>query len=415
MQEVHLDLSCGSLISRRVAMKLEKEYDVVVVGAGPAGSMAAYMAASAGVSVLLLEKDREIGIPVRCAEAVGKDGIEKVLGRDIDPRWIATEISRFQFVAPDGTSIYPKVNMTGYVLHRKIFDFDLAVRAADAGATILTHAYVNGLKIKNGAVTGVTCTIDHDDYEFSSKIVIGADGVETRVGRWAGLKTTISMNDMESCSQMTLANLDIDANMCIFYFSQEKFPGGYAWLFPKGNGTANIGLGISGKMSRKKTASIILQTFIHDNFPNAAILSKSIGGVPCADRMAKISGAGIVLAGDAAFQSNPLSGGGIISGMIGGKIAGQIASQAVKNGKNSAHFLEKYEKEWDRALGHSHRRYYKLKEAINKFSDDHLINTANMLQKIPPHKHTLTKIFQTALRNQPSLLVDIIKLLSPFS
>ena len=101
-------------------------YDVIIVGAGPAGSMAAYSAAKENASVLLLEKDRDIGTPVRCAEAIGKDGIEKILDTPVNPRWIAAEIKKFQFVAPDGTIIHPQVPMTGYVLHRKLFDYDLA-------------------------------------------------------------------------------------------------------------------------------------------------------------------------------------------------------------------------------------------------------------------------------------------------
>jgi digeranylgeranylglycerophospholipid reductase len=397
-------------------MNFKKEYDVIVVGAGPAGSMAAYTAAKGGASVLVLEKDREIGVPVRCAEAVGKDGLENVLGHTINPRWIASEIRRFLFVAPDGSHVYPKVRMTGYVLHRRLFDYDLAVRAVNAGALVITRAYVNGLQFNDEtAVSGVSCIIDGHLYHFSAKIVIAADGVETRVGRWAGIESTVPLGDMETCCQMTLANLRIEDDMCIFYFSQEKFPGGYAWLFPKGNGTANVGLGISGINSRSKSASRRLQDFIACNFPNAAIISKSVGGVPCANRLPKICGDGILLAGDAASQSNPLSGGGIISSMIAGEIAGNIAAQALQKGIYSEKFLQRYEKEWDRTLGNAHRRYYKLKEAINKFSDDHLNKTAHLMQKIEPQKQTLTRIFQTALRNQPSLLVDIVKILSPFS
>jgi len=340
---------------------------------------------------------------------------EKVLGHTINPRWIASEIHKFLFVAPDGTHVYPQVRMTGYVLHRRIFDYDLAVRAANAGATVITRAYVNRLQFNDETVSGVSCIIDGHRYRFSAKIVIAADGVESRIGRWAGLKSTVPLGDMETCYQVTLANLKIEEDICVFYFSQEKFPGGYAWLFPKGNGTANVGLGVSGINARRKSALKRLEDFLECNFPNAAIISKSIGGVPCSNRLPRISGNGILMAGDAASQGNPLSGGGIISGMIGGGIAGNIAAQALEKGIYSEKFLQRYEKEWDQALGHAHRRYYKLKEAINKFSDDHLNKTAHLLQKIEPQKQTLTRIFQTALRNQPSLLVDIVKVLSPFS
>jgi digeranylgeranylglycerophospholipid reductase len=128
-----------------------------------------------------------------------------------------------------------------------------------------------------------------------------------------------------------------------------------------------------------------------------------------------MSGNGILLAGDAAFQSNPMTGGGITSGMAGGKIAGQIAAQAIESNDFSADFLKRYEKEWDKVGGANQRFYYKIKEAIKELSDEQLNNTAHAVQKVPQDKQTLLKIFQVALGKQPSLLLDLVKLLSPFS
>jgi digeranylgeranylglycerophospholipid reductase len=396
-------------------MLLKNSYDVIVVGAGPAGSMAALWAAKNGVSVLLVEKDREIGVPVRCAEAVGKEDFEKVLEGSIDERWIAARINRFQFVAPDGTSIYPQVNVTGYVLHRKLFDFDLAQRAAHCGAKVITKTYVSGLVSKNGTVKGVICNYKGKSFQIRTKVVIGADGVESRVGRWAGITKTIKMRDMETCSQVTLTNTKIPEDLCTFYFSQKKFPGGYAWAFPKGNGSVNVGLGISAEFARKKVADECLDEFLKNHFPHASILYKTVGGVPCADRLEKFSTAGLVLIGDAASQANPMTGGGITRAMIAGKIAGKIIAEKVKNNKVSAKSLKAYDREWNKVAGKTQRKHYKIKETIKLLSDENLNSTAQILKKIPPKEHTLLKIFQTALRKKPSLALDILKVLSPFS
>jgi digeranylgeranylglycerophospholipid reductase len=396
-------------------MYLKNEYDVIVVGGGPAGCMAAYSAAKENVSVLLLEKDREIGSPVRCAEAVGKDGLEKLLGNGINPRWIAATINRFQFVAPDGTIIFPQVPMTGYVLHRKLFDFDLGLFAVTAGAQIVTKAYVMNLLRSNDRVSGVQVRINGIDHSIKSKIVIGADGVESRVARWAGIDTTIHMRDMETCAQMTLSNLKISADTCIFYFSQKLFPGGYGWVFPKGDGTANVGLGISGDKARSESAFSKLETFVRKEFPNASVLYTVVGGVPCGNRLPRLSGDGIILVGDAALQANPVSGGGIATGMTAGKIAGKVTAEAIIAKDYSYKFLKKYEKEWDSVCGNSQKRYYRLKEGISKLTDEQLNKTAHNLKDIPQEKQTLVKIFQTALIKQPGLLVDIAKTLSPFS
>jgi digeranylgeranylglycerophospholipid reductase len=396
-------------------MKIKDKYDIIVVGAGPAGSTAARVAAEAGARVLLLEKDRDIGVPVRCAEAVSKDGVENILQRPIESRWIADEINRFKFVAPDGTIVYPQVKMTGYVLHRRLFDYDLAKWAASKGVTVLTRAYVCGLLEREGYINGVVCQYQGQVNQIEAKVVIGADGVESRVGRWAGLDTTIRMGDMETCSQVTIQSNLIKSGVCEFYFSQKDFPGGYAWVFPNGKDTANVGLGIAGNLVRRKSPQQRMNEFMDKYYPGAAILSHTVGGVPCANRPKKISGDGFLLAGDAAFQSNPMTGGGITSGMAGAKIAGKVAAEAVRLGNFSEKYFRQYEKEWDRIGGSNQKLYYKVKEGIKLLSDEKLNDTAKVINNIPPEKQTLLKIFQTALSKQPSLLIDLIKLLSPFN
>ena len=396
-------------------MKIKDKYDVIVVGAGPAGSMAALHAAREGVEVLLLEKDREIGIPVRCAEAVGKEGVERILEEAIPPSWVAATVTRFLFVAPDGTKVYPQVNMVGYVLNRKIFDLELANKAGQSGAQIETRAYVRNILMGDKKVEGVVCDFNGESRPIRAEIVIGADGVESRIGRWAGIDTTILMKDMETCAQVTLGNLPIEMDTCIFYFSYKKFPGGYAWVFPKGRGMANVGLGIAGNAVKGKSAQSRLDDFINEYFPGAPVLSKTVGGVPCANRLSCISGDGLLLAGDAAWLSNPISGGGITTAMASGKLAGSIAARAVKSKNCSASFLMVYEKEWDQLGGKTHRRNFKIKEAVRKLTDEHLNATAHAIRKLDPERQTLLKIFQTALINQPALLIDIIKVMAPLS
>ena len=146
-----------------------------------------------------------------------------------------------------------------------------------------------------------------------------------------------------------------------------------------------------------------------------SVLNKTIGGVPCGKRLPKLSADGILLVGDAALQANPISGGGIATGMTAGIIAGRVAGKAVQANDVSSAFLNAYEKEWDKSCGNAQKRYYRLKEGIKKLSDKQLNETAHALKDIPREKQTLTKIFQTALVRQPSLLVDIVKTMSPFS
>jgi digeranylgeranylglycerophospholipid reductase len=384
---------------------VNKEYDIIVVGAGPAGSMAARFAAEKGVSVLMLEKDRDVGYPVRCGEAISKAGVEEFITPD--EKWIAAKISKFSFNAPDGTEVILDFGEAGFVLERRIFDYELARTAADAGADILTRAYVNGLLFNDGKVSGVKYEHQGEQKEIKSKIVIAADGVESRVGRWARLKTHIDFRDMESAVQITAANVPVDQNTLYFYFGKDVAPNGYFWIFPKGNNKANIGLGVSGIIGKKRSAQSYLNDFMSKHYPDAPVLTTIAGGVPCAVTLGKISALGILLVGDAARQVNPLSGGGIASGMIGGKIAGTIAGEAVKM-KKLDHILT-YDKAWANRLGKRHETFDRIKNGIYNFSDEKFNNIAHAVNKVPYEKRTLGKVFTTALFNQPSLLIDVAK------
>ena len=112
--------------------KDQKEFDCIVVGGGPAGATFARIAALGGLSVLLLEKDRDIGMPVRCGEAISDAGIRLFV--DPDPRWLASTIDRIRLIAPDDTEIEFDMLEKGYILDRRIFDYDLAQYAANEGA-----------------------------------------------------------------------------------------------------------------------------------------------------------------------------------------------------------------------------------------------------------------------------------------
>jgi digeranylgeranylglycerophospholipid reductase len=384
---------------------MKDNFDVIVVGAGPAGSVAARFAAEQGVSVLMLEKDRDVGYPVRCGEAISKKGIEDFI--PLDEKWIAAKISKFSLNSPDGAEVVIDFGDAGYILERRIFDYELAKIAANKGAQILTRAYVNGLLFDGDKVSGVKYEYRGEQKEAKGKIVIGADGVESRIGRWAGLETVTHFRDMECCVQVTASNINIDPNTLYFYFGKQVAPGGYFWVFPKAGCSANIGLGISGMEGKKKSALYYLNNFMEKNFPDAPLLTTIAGGVPSTLTLKKISAPGIMLAGDAARQVNPLSGGGIVSGMIGGSIAGRIAGEAIK--LNRLDHILSYDRDWHDRVGKRHEIYNRLKNGIYNFDDDKFNKIAHSFLKVPITKRTLGKLFTTALINNPPLLIDIAK------
>ena len=390
---------------------LQNKYDVIVVGGGPAGSMAAWEAAKEGVSVCMLEKDRDIGYPVRCGEAAGESGLRQFV--EIEDSWIAEKITSVKLVSPNLTSVdIDFAAETGYILNRRIFDYDLSRYAANAGAEVYTKAYVKNVLANNGEVNGVVLDYLGEEKQIQAKIVIGADGLTSRVGRWAGLKTLVRMKDMESAVQYSVANVDIEPNKMIMYVGMNHAPGGYIWVFPKGKKFANIGIGISGKYSKHKSAQKYLDEFMEREYPDAAILTTMCGGVPCAKPMEKPVADGIMLVGDAAHQINPMTGGGIVAGMKGGWIAGQVAAEAIKKNDCSEDSLLEYPKRMRKDFGKNHERFYKIKEVTEKLTNEELDSIAEKVLSIPHNKRTLTSVFKAAVFKKPTLIIDVLKVFS---
>jgi digeranylgeranylglycerophospholipid reductase len=356
--------------------------------------------------VLLLEKDSKPGTPVRCGEAVNRKKLEEFVSPD--SKWISATINKFSFNAPDSTEVVLGFDEEGFILNRSIFDYELALAAVNSGTDLAVNAYVYDLLIHDDKVCGVKVRLEGEEKEIRSKIVVAADGVESRIGRFAGLRTYTDFREMESCVQVSASGVNnIKSDTCYFYFGDLYSPGGYVWVFPKGKRDANIGLGVNGSAGKKKSADKYLNDFINDKYNSVQINRKVAGGVPCTPTLKKISAPGIMLAGDAARQVNPLSGGGISSGMTAGSIAGRKAAESILCGDMS--YLTSYQKEWHERIGKRHEIYNRIKNDINGFDEKKLNNIAHSFSQVPPDKRTLGKLFTTALLNNPMLLVDVAK------
>ncbi len=387
-----------------------KQFDCIVVGGGPAGSTFADIAAQSGLSVIVLEKDREIGVPVRCGEAVSDKGLR--IFHDVEQEWINATITRIRLVAPNETVVEFDLKEKGYILDRKIFDSALAQKAVENGAVIKTKAYVDGLVFDVDKVVGVTGTFLGEPFQLSAKIVVGADGVESRVGRWAGLPTHVKLKDMESAIQETVTGIDVDSHIFEFHLSRNWSPGGYLWVFPKGERSANIGLAISGIYAKEgKSAYKYLQEFLTRKYPHGSTSTMIAGGVPVAKTVKRMVGDGVMVVGDAAHTVNPMTGGGIIPGMRSGLLAAETAVSVIKSGQNpTKKRLQKYEKDWHKIGGKNHEKFYRIKESIFRFEDNDLIRIAESIADIPEEKRSLLKLFSIAVVKKPSLLFDVVRL-----
>ncbi len=362
--------------------------------------------------VLLIEKRQEIGAPVRCAEGVLKSAFLDLV--QPDKKWISSYIRGYRIFAPDGTTLEVSAEAMGvdddlaYILERKIFDRELVKDAARAGADVLERTRATGLIVEGGAVRGVKVNRLGEDFEVRSKVVIGADGVESQVGRWAGINTTLPLNDAGSGAQYLMANVDVTEDFCDIYFGSRAaggYAGGYAWVFPKGEMQANVGIGMPASMVEGRSPIAFLDEFVARYFPEGQQLGLIMGGGPLSDQLKTVVSEGLMLIGDAAHHCDPLSGGGITTAMEGGKIAGEVASKAVQLGDASVGVLNEYEIRRRRSLfGKLQKHNYRIKEFITTLSDHDLNKLIRALKGINPQDMSVMDVGMRLIAANPRIV-----------
>ncbi len=304
---------------------MRNDYDVIVIGAGPAGSAAAAAASESSLSVLMMEEHDTIGQPLACAEGLSRSTIKGYL--EIKPEWISQELSGSIIRGPNGrefTMEYPNV---GWVLNRKAFDPALAKIAEEKGTIIKKSTKAIGVQGNEVVTTESGAT-----KKYCFKYLIGADGVVSNVGRWMGLDTRMNLDEIEICAEYRLNNINMKTGYAYLIFGNKYAPGGYAWVFPKSKNSANVGLGVSPLSTREKP-KILLDRWVEREFPDATVEESVFSGVP-AKVLRTFSGRNFCLVGDAARFTDPLSGGGIANGVKSGIIAGRTAADIIRGRKD---------------------------------------------------------------------------------
>ena len=381
------------------------DVDILVVGAGPAGAVAAWQAklAAPELDVVLLERDRAVGAPVRCAEGVGDAGLREFANPD-GADWVSRRITDVIFEAPDDTQVVLANSGLGWILDRTRFDAYLAAEAAAAGAAVLVGAEATAMARNGDERWHVRVKERGREDLYRARMVIGADGVETMVGRWAGLDTRVPARDMESCAQYVLQGIDFNPNAIYLQFSNAIAPGGYAWIFPKGVGIANVGLGLVALKTNGRNARQYLDDWVARRFPSGVRTGYTVGGVIVHTTIKKTYAEGVLVAGDAAHMINPLSGGGINNAMKAGRLAGCTAAAAVRARDTSERRLASYHKAWMELLGEDHLKYYRLKQALEHMDDAFLNSLARTVNKVAPEKRTLGRVLTHAMIRHPQLI-----------
>ncbi len=316
--------------------------DILIIGAGPAGSSAAIAAATKGMDVLVVEQRAEIGVPVQCAEYIPAPLVGQL---NLGTGFVVQRVSKMRTILPDGST--SDMAAPGFIIHRDRFDQDLARQARKLGAEFLLSTKAvkrteeGHVVIKKGA---------GEMSLMAPKIIIGADGPRSKTALWCGA----SNGDLLPAAQYIMP-LCSPMNHTEVYLSPD-FYGGYGWLFPKGE-TANVGLGIKRINGNPSRLHFLLGQFVEKLRKEGKIkggpLGSTAGWIPAKPLKKAVYG-NVLLAGDAAGHTHPITGAGIFAAVSCGHMAGSWAAEAIKKGDLG--ILAEYDHEWQGLFGHTLNR-----------------------------------------------------------
>lgn len=360
--------------------KPEDRVDVIVVGAGPAGLMAAREASKRGAAVLLLEKENSFGLKV-CGEAVSRSALDTA---EIPPsdrkQVISSKIRGCNIYSPDEKKVVQLLAedlgyKEGYILDKPLFLEKIAEMAAEDGVTIHMNSEVKSVKREKGVISGVLCEKHGKTEHVRSKTVIGCDGFNSSVLKDA---LGISPRPVIPCIQYKMADCrGLEKGMMLFYLGKEVAPGGYVWVFPKSENTANVGIG-----ARRGPAKQYLDKFIQKHqemFAKAKITNMGAAAVPVCGQLVNTVNKNLLICGDASGQVIPFTGGGIHSSLWGGKLAGRTMAKALEEGDTSVDRLKRYWSEYEKPWGARIKDSGKALKAIEALTDEELTELGDLL------------------------------------
>ncbi|MAG17898.1 MAG: hypothetical protein CL944_00280 [Candidatus Diapherotrites archaeon] len=331
-------------------------YDVIIVGAGPAGGSAAIHCARNGLKTLVIEDHEIIGEPVHCGECLSKYAVENT-GITPPESVISEHVKGVRVIFPDGTnSVF---NETGFVLEKEKFEQWLSEEAKKNGAEIKLGTRLQTLERKNNLWELQTSKGD-----FSSKIVIDASGVASVTSRLLKLNKRF-----ESVTGIQYELKDIPRDGYLdFYIWPELAPEGYLWMIPKSGTRANVGLVTTERNKAREYNEKFVKRMKWDKKVNV----KTFGGlIPASGPVKNTYSEGLMIIGDAAGFTSPLFEGGSHLGLKSGQMAAKVAKEAVDKNDFSKEIFSKYQEMWKEEFP-DYNKLVKGKKAIYGFTDDEL-------------------------------------------
>ncbi|MHA1780501.1 MAG: geranylgeranyl reductase family protein [Candidatus Thorarchaeota archaeon] len=352
--------------------------DIVIIGAGPAGLLAAREAARQGVDVLVLEEHVEVGVPDHCAGLLSVTGLAS-LGLNPPSQVIQNHVNGAVIYAPSGHSIHiERGKREALVIDRRAFDRWLADRAISAGVEVRTGIKVADI-IHGQSVEGVQ--IGKDRTNLSASLVIDGEGSRCILSKSVGLQG-VPRKSMRPAYQFEVKGANVHDDLVEMFYSNKVAPGFFAWIIPLGEGRARVGLAARDRSKIRLQAAMKYHPIIRERLQNATI-ERGFGGIVLVGLPVKRTYTdGFMIVGDAAGMVKATTGGGVIIGGAIAQIAGTIGAEAINREDVSHRMLEKYERSWQAQYSHDFRAMYLTQRLIGSLSDkglDTLISNATEL------------------------------------
>lgn len=350
-----------------------KEFDAIIVGGGPCGSFSALTLARKGAKVIVCEEHRKIGVPKHCAGHISINGLKR-LGMQLPPEIIENEIEGAIFYSPSGKKFEIRApSPITYVINREMFDRHLSNLAVNLGARILLGSKVKSFHNDSSTVNKVTLEDGGVQRNLTAKIVVDAEGCQSRLLKSTGLPTLDHSMLVKGIQAEVDRVDDVDQSMVEVYLGREYAPGFFAWIIPRKNGSAKVGLATNTGNPRE-----YLERF-SSNHPVASrklrkssISSLSLHPISLGGPIPKTFSTGLLVVGDAASQVKPTTGGGLIIGLSCSKIAGEVAAEALASRDFSEAFLSRYQFRWSKLMGFDLKIMRRTRKLLNRLSDEEL-------------------------------------------
>jgi digeranylgeranylglycerophospholipid reductase len=313
---------------------IPKQCQIAIVGGGPGGLAAALAAKKAGAeSVVVIERKRRWGRPIQCAGYA-----PRLLGRTVDFDGAAVRSALNVLELHLDGELLKSAPAPGYILRRDVLERQMAQAATEAGAICLQPARV--VEINDGSLV---VEAEGGRSTLKAEIIIGADGPRSMTRQAMGLPAPKMAAGLEWELPLAKPNDAAEVHFAAAYGA------GYAWIFPHGRAEKTAGVGLALDIDRPGNVKELLRAFVAGMVRQGRLLeaepsSRIAGPIPVGGPVEKTIVGNKALVGDAAGQTNPLTGAGILHAAACGEMAGRAAARAVQAGDPS--LLSAYEEEW---------------------------------------------------------------------